>query len=611
MIVGNRYELHDMVAQGAYGMVFRATDTRHEKPVAVKMLSGGAKQDPHVVERLVREQQALQALSGTNAVGAIDLCRAQTGALCLVMEWLDGIDMEQHLEGLEERGTRMATGDLLELLRPVLDTLAKAHELGIVHRDIKPANIFLLSRDQGVRLLDFGLSRLKSSATLTAVGMVMGSPSYMAPEAWKGNSKAIGRQADLYSVGVIVFRALTGKVPFDTEALVEKMRLVTTARRPSVRARRPDLPLVMDAWAERALAIDPAKRFQHASHFMESLEAALAGLPIPRHTFPSPSRGVTSIPPPRTTEEERENAVSAALSRAASLLKRFANSFSRAPDPAAHAREETSSPAQASFELPKPPSVPAPSSRERPPPVVPRAVTVSDKKTVELGDDDLVEWLLEDGSEENKSVEGPLDAAPSRIDAEVKAALTPPPPEPDRGIDESALYDEAWDEVTLPRAQRIAVEGETLLSPEQAQRVSFAGERQALPDADPVPTEPARDGNFSDTRDPSARPAPQEGLAGKKTTKRAKSAPPTVKRAENEAGQVTAKKVAKSRRASKTRKPATPKRKATPNMPAVKPAQKKPARKKKAASKATAKEKRSRGGVKRSTRGASASARKK
>src|SRR5690606_15646632 len=141
----------------------------------------------------------------THAVGAIDLCRADNGALCLVMEWLEGVDLEQRLVELGQVGCLMETQELLDILGPVTDTLEKAHELGIVHRDIKPANIFLLSEKRGVRLLDFGLSRLKSSATLTAVDTVMGSPSYIAPEAWQSGSKGTGKQADLYSAAVIVF----------------------------------------------------------------------------------------------------------------------------------------------------------------------------------------------------------------------------------------------------------------------------------------------------------------------------------------------------------------------------------------------------------------------
>ena len=327
-VLAQRYELQRLVARGGCGLVYRALDRRSGRTVAIKMLSAPARQDAHFVERLLREQQAMQALAGTHAVAAIDLCRTETGAVCLVMEWLDGIDMEQRLSDLEARGERMARQELLAILHPLLETLEKAHELGIVHRDIKPANIFLLSTAGGVRLLDFGFSRLKSSATLTAADTVMGSPSYIAPEAWKEGSKAMGRQADLYSMGVIVFRALTGQLPFEGKSLVETMRLVTAPARPSLCALRSDLPPVMDEWGKRALALDPRERFAFASHFEDALAAALDGLPLPEHTLPSAQpTHPTSIPPPRTTASERRGAFSAAVGRATALLKRLASSL--------------------------------------------------------------------------------------------------------------------------------------------------------------------------------------------------------------------------------------------------------------------------------------------
>jgi eukaryotic-like serine/threonine-protein kinase len=332
-ILAQRYELERLVAQGGCGMVYRALDHRSGQTVAIKMLSGATRQDPRFVERLLREQQVMQALAGTHAVAAIDLCRTDAGAVCLVMEWLDGMDMEQRLSELEARGERMPPGVLLAILRPLLETLEKAHELGIVHRDIKPANIFLLSGDGGVRLLDFGFSRLKSSATLTAADTVMGSPSYIAPEAWKEGSKAMGRQADLYSMAVIVFRALTGRLPFEGSSLVETMRLVTHPTRPSLCELRPDLPSALDVWGKRALALEPGDRFAFASHFGDALTAALDGLPLPEHTLPTfQLKHPTSIPPAQTSASERRGAFSAAVGRATALLKRLANSLTGAPE---------------------------------------------------------------------------------------------------------------------------------------------------------------------------------------------------------------------------------------------------------------------------------------
>src|SRR5688572_31652179 len=103
-IIADRYELYERVGQGGCGVVYRAADRHTGRLVAVKMLSHATRQNPSFVERLVREQQALQALAGTHAVAAIDLCRAPTGELCLVMEWLEGIDLEQRLADVEKLG---------------------------------------------------------------------------------------------------------------------------------------------------------------------------------------------------------------------------------------------------------------------------------------------------------------------------------------------------------------------------------------------------------------------------------------------------------------------------------------------------------------------------
>jgi serine/threonine-protein kinase len=276
IIVGERYELREVVGRGGYGTVYRAFDQQTQAAVAVKVLSPGGGRDPHLYERMLREKEAMTALAGTNAVTAIDLCRAPSGALCLVMEWLEGLDLERYLAKIEQAGRRLGPEKLLRILGPVVETLKRAHQLGIVHRDIKPANIFLLSppRD-GVKLLDFGLSRMQSSAPLTAAGIVMGSPSYIAPEVWGGNSRVVDHRADLYSLAVIVFRALSGQIPFPTESLVEKLALVTKAPRPSLCALRPDLPPSMDEWVTQAMAVDPHYRFNTAQGLLTALVLSL------------------------------------------------------------------------------------------------------------------------------------------------------------------------------------------------------------------------------------------------------------------------------------------------------------------------------------------------
>jgi serine/threonine-protein kinase len=325
-VVGERYELQHVVGRGGYGVVFRGKDRQTGRVVAVKLLSAGSARDPQLVERMVREQQAMAALAGTNAVGALDLCRADSGALCLVMEWLEGVDLEQRLAGLQQQGSGMSIDELSKILEPVVDTLEKAREMGIVHRDLKPANIFLMAPPGGgVRLLDFGLSRMKTSATITALGTVMGSPSYIAPESWSGDSKQIDHRADLYSLGVIVFRALSGRLPFEAHSLAELLHVVTTAPRPSLCALRPDLPSGVDTWVGRALAISPDERFGSAEQWYRCLQAVLQGLPMPEVKV--------GPPPPAFPGADLEQVISAAWSRAADAVKRFAAQLRLPIDP--------------------------------------------------------------------------------------------------------------------------------------------------------------------------------------------------------------------------------------------------------------------------------------
>lgn len=317
-LVAQRYEVGAVVGRGGYGMVCRGVDRETGRAVALKMLSTEAGRDPDVVERMLREQQALLALRGTCAVTAVDLCRLESGAPCLVMEWLEGSDLEHRLSEHEAAGTFATTEELLATLAPVTATLERAHEIGLVHRDIKPANIYLTHDPAApVRLLDFGLSRMKSAAPITAAGMVMGSPSYISPETWGGDSRALDGRADLFSLAVIVFRCLTGKLPFDAPDLMGKMTAVTSGPRPSVLALRPDLPAGIDVWMKHALAIQPDNRYQTGSDFQAALEAALRGQEFPTAT--AESSGIRKV----EGATPRKNPLRSAWETAASLIKRF------------------------------------------------------------------------------------------------------------------------------------------------------------------------------------------------------------------------------------------------------------------------------------------------
>jgi serine/threonine-protein kinase len=261
-ILDGRYRMLRLIGQGNHGVVYRALDLVARVEVAVKLLrESDATPEYHV--RMVREARAMAALAGTSAVKVHGFGSDVDGTFYIVMELLDGMNLEEYVHRLESRGDRLSAATMVAFLEPIVSTLEAAHDRNIVHRDLKPSNIFLVdeSRGGGVRLLDFGLVKLIGARPLTRQGMVAGSPSYIAPEAWRGNPTKLDRRIDIYSLAVVVFRLLGGCVPFESDDLMERLRLVTTAPRPSLHALRPDLPRDIDVWVQQALAIDPEHRF--------------------------------------------------------------------------------------------------------------------------------------------------------------------------------------------------------------------------------------------------------------------------------------------------------------------------------------------------------------
>ncbi len=257
-----RYQLLQLIGQGNHGVVYRAIDHVTRLEVAVKLLRDVDANAEYYV-RMVREARAMAALAGTSAVQVHGFGSDVDGAFYIVMELLEGMNLEEYLNRIELRGGRLPLEQMVWLLDPIVATLDAAHDRGIVHRDLKPSNIFLVdaSRGGGVRLLDFGLVKLMGARPLTRQGMVAGSPSYIAPEAWRGNPTKLDHRIDVYSFAVICYRVLAARVPFDAADLMEKLRQVTTGERPSLYALRPDLHPDVDIWVAQALAIDPDYRF--------------------------------------------------------------------------------------------------------------------------------------------------------------------------------------------------------------------------------------------------------------------------------------------------------------------------------------------------------------
>ncbi|MFI6014104.1 serine/threonine-protein kinase [Streptomyces sp. NPDC051243] len=206
-ILAGRYQLERFLGQGGMGRVYEARDTALDRPVAVKLLSGYAAESPSAAERFRREAQAAARISSRNAVAVYDV-GVEGGQPYLVMERLDGVSLNRILAA--------SAGPVPEaVVRAVVSGmcagLAAAHDVGIVHRDVKPGNVFLC-RDGRVVLVDFGIARLVEAGMLTTTDMLAGTPAYMAPEAVRGLT--VGPPADLYGLGCLMYRMLSGEEPF-------------------------------------------------------------------------------------------------------------------------------------------------------------------------------------------------------------------------------------------------------------------------------------------------------------------------------------------------------------------------------------------------------------
>ncbi|HYP90580.1 MAG TPA: serine/threonine-protein kinase [Polyangiaceae bacterium] len=389
-VIAQRYELLSIVGRGGQGIVYRARDRWMAREVALKLMGSKAVRGPQVLERLMREQQAMLALRGTAAVELFDVCRGNEGELCLVMELLRGTDLDEHLYSLEQRGERLTLPRIVEIFDPIVSTLEIAHAAGILHRDLKPANVFLLEGG-GVRLLDFGMARLKKSAPLTAAGTVMGSPSFMAPEAWQGVSDLMDNRADVFSLGVILFRLLAGELPFGGTSVQEKYLRTTSGQHSSLAKARPDLPRGIDDWAATALALDREQRFGNVRALWSAFLAVLH-LRAPSNKPPSiwaaakgaVQRMVGSNQPAKNEGPSSDNAYTlAALAR---------STMNVPPEPTKPPVEATIELSDAELAQPALPPARKPPPPRRPPP--PRPV----EKTLETTDADFVEKTLDDGA---------------------------------------------------------------------------------------------------------------------------------------------------------------------------------------------------------------------
>ena len=318
-VLGKRYQIERLLGQGGMGNVYQAVHCELDKKVAVKMLLPQIAENAEAYERFRREARAASRLRHPNILEVTDFDHTDQGAPYMVMEFMEGED----LSALLTRERRLTLDRAVDIFRDVLDAVGAAHNGGIIHRDLKPENIFLSrygSREAVPKVLDFGISKIMDATSLlTRDQSMMGTPNYMAPEQATGKTGQADARTDVFAMGAILYRALSGKEAFGAgKPLSIVYRVVNEEPRPLGEV-APHIPVAVQAVVARAMAKKPDDRYPTAAALAAALElaardpdAALAPDQAPRPptaatslATPEDDIGLAgTLPPPANSEPE-------------------------------------------------------------------------------------------------------------------------------------------------------------------------------------------------------------------------------------------------------------------------------------------------------------------
>lgn len=283
-MVVSHYRLDDEIGRGGMGVVYRAVDTRLGRTVAIKMLPAEATADPDRRRRFIQEARAASALNHPNIVTIYEVDE-HGGTTFIAMELVDGTPLDRRIAAAP-----VPIETALDYGRQIAAALEVAHAAGIVHRDIKPANI-VITADGRAKVLDFGLAKLIErpaaeetiSAFNTSPGAVMGTAAYMSPEQAQGHP--VDARSDIFSLGVVLYQILTGQLPFAGASSAAVISSILRDQPRPMRSLRPDVPAELEEIVERALAKDPAARYQSAAALRADLASAFTQLTRPPNAF--------------------------------------------------------------------------------------------------------------------------------------------------------------------------------------------------------------------------------------------------------------------------------------------------------------------------------------
>jgi serine/threonine protein kinase len=261
-VVGN-YKITEKLGEGGMGTVFKGVDLMLEREVAIKSLRPELASQPQVVERFRSEAVTLAKLNHPNIAALYTFFR-QGDDFFMVMEFMRGRTLDQIITA----SGALTAEQTIPLFCQALEGIGYAHKMGIVHRDIKPANM-MLTEDGTLKVMDFGIARMLGTARMTKAGNLIGTVEYMSPEQIQG--KETDARSDIYSMGVLLYELLTGRMPYISENEYELMKMHIEQPPPQVRLITPHVPQVVEETIMRAMAKDPNQRFQTAGEFRSIL----------------------------------------------------------------------------------------------------------------------------------------------------------------------------------------------------------------------------------------------------------------------------------------------------------------------------------------------------
>jgi serine/threonine protein kinase len=294
LVLGERYRVDSLLGHGGMGQVFRVTDVESGRRLAVKVLRPVEGDEVDRVRRFQREIHILTRIDHPTVLHILDWGESPAG-LFFVTELVDGEDLKA---AIRRRGA-FPPAEAAALVETLADALAAAHARGIVHRDVKPNNV-MIARDGSVRLLDFGLARGAGVdlTTLTRTGTVLGTPGYMSPEQF--DAHGVDERSDIYSLGVVLFELLTGRLPFLGRTAIE-IALAHKAQPPPLpRTLRQTIPAWLEHVVLRCLEKDPARRFATATELATELRRTRDSAPPRRRLLPGGDRVI--LDPGETTD---------------------------------------------------------------------------------------------------------------------------------------------------------------------------------------------------------------------------------------------------------------------------------------------------------------------